>query len=138
MVSVGGTFLSVYLLSCIRCSSPARLFRNLTLSDFRTYIYVRNSKTIATPVRIYTYTDFAIEIWGFNRHLTDNLRYHQHEVFTCFRLLGNQHVYQSGEKSSLLKFFVVFCEFFNVKIAGQSSNSSIDMENNNKLYGFLL
>ena len=38
----------------------------LTLSDFRTYIYVRNSQTVATPVR----TDFAIEIWGFNRRLT--------------------------------------------------------------------
>ena len=37
----------------------------LTLSYFRTYIYVRNPKTVATPVRIYTYTDFAIEIWGF-------------------------------------------------------------------------
>ena len=37
----------------------------LTLSHFRTYIYVRNSQTVATPVRIYTYTDFAIEIWGF-------------------------------------------------------------------------
>ena len=37
----------------------------LTLSDFRTYIYVRNSQTVATPVRIYTYTDFAIGIWGF-------------------------------------------------------------------------
>ena len=37
----------------------------LTLSDFRTYIYVRNSQTVATPVRIYTYTDFAIEILGF-------------------------------------------------------------------------
>ena len=40
-------------------------FQILTLSDFRTYIYVRNSQTVATPVRIYTYTDFAIEIWGF-------------------------------------------------------------------------
>ena len=60
----------------------------LTLSYFRTYIYVRNPKTVATPVRIYTYTDFAIEIWGFNRRLTDTLRYHQHEVFTCFQLLA--------------------------------------------------
>ena len=33
------------------------------------------------------------------------------------------------------KFFVVFREFFNVPIAGPSSNSSIGMENNNKLYG---
>ena len=40
-------------------------FPFLTLSYFRTYIYVRNPKTVATPVRIYTYTDFAIEIWGF-------------------------------------------------------------------------
>ena len=47
------------------------LFRLLlTLSDFCTYIDVRNHETVATPVRIYTYTDFAIEIWGFNRRLT--------------------------------------------------------------------
>ena len=32
----------------------------LTLSYV--YIYVRNPKTVATPVRIYTYTDFTIEI----------------------------------------------------------------------------
>ena len=36
----------------------------LTLSYIRTCIYVRNPKTVATPVRLYTYTDFAIEIWG--------------------------------------------------------------------------
>ena len=48
----------------------------LTLSYFRTYIYVRSPKTIATTVRIYTYTDFAIEIWGFYRRLNDTLRYH--------------------------------------------------------------
>ena len=41
----------------------------LTLSYFCTYIYVRNPKTVATPVRIYTYTDFAIEMWGFYRRL---------------------------------------------------------------------
>ena len=41
----------------------------LTLSYFCTYIYVQNPKTVATPVGIYiyTYTDFAIEIWGFYR-----------------------------------------------------------------------
>ena len=36
----------------------------LTLSDFRTYMYVRNPKIVVTPVRIYTYTDFAIEKWA--------------------------------------------------------------------------
>ena len=29
--------------------------KGLTVSYFRTYIYVRNPKTVATPVRIYTY-----------------------------------------------------------------------------------
>ena len=58
----------------------------LTLSYV--YIYVRNPKTIATPVRIYTYTDFAIEIWAFNRRLTDTLQYHEHEAPTCFLLLA--------------------------------------------------
>ena len=42
----------------------------LTLSYFRTYIYVQNPKTVATPVRIYTYR-LAIEIWAFYWRLTD-------------------------------------------------------------------
>ena len=60
----------------------------LNLSYFRTYIYVRNPKTVATPVRIYTYTDFAIEMWGFYRRLTDTLRYHP---MSCSRASGLRH-----------------------------------------------
>ena len=69
---------------------------SLTLSDFRTYIYVRNSQTVATPVRIYVHRlcDRNIGL------LTDTLRYH-HTVHTrCSRASGLQpaailqHVYQ--------------------------------------------
>ena len=69
----------------------------LTLSYFRTYIYVRSPKTVATPVRIYTYTDFAIEIWGFYRRLTDTLRYHHTRCSCDFGLQLAailKHVYQ--------------------------------------------
>ena len=72
---------------------------SITLSGFRTYIiYVRNLKTVATPVYIYMYTDFAIEIRG--RRLTHTIRKLQQAVFTCFRLLAaiTQHVYQSEGK----------------------------------------
>ena len=45
-------------------------------------------------------THFAIEIWSFNRRLTDTLRYQQHEMFTCFWLLAaiTQPVYHSEGK----------------------------------------
>ena len=72
----------------------------LTLSYFRTSTYVRNPKTVATPVRIYTYTDFAIEIWGFYQCLTDTLRYHHTRCSRASGLLASisQHVYQVGRK----------------------------------------
>ena len=70
----------------------------LTLSYFRTYIYVRSPKPCCDSCTyIYTYTDFAIEIWGFYRHLNDTLRYHHTR---CPRDFGLQlaailkHVYQ--------------------------------------------
>ena len=98
------------------------VLRLLTLSDFCTDL----RRPVVTFVRIYPYTDFAIKIWGFNRHLTDILLYHQHKVFTCFLL-------QATIASAY--FVAVFREFLKVTIAGPSSNSSIGMENNNKLYG---
>ena len=81
----------------------------LTLSDLRTYIYVRNPNTVATPLRTYTYTDFAIELWGFYRRLTDTLRYHHMRCSRTSGLLAaiTQHVCQSEEKWSLLE--VVRC-----------------------------
>ena len=99
----------------------------LTLSDFRTYIYVRNSQTVATHVRIYTYTDFAIEIWGFNRRLTDTLRYH-HTVHTrCSRASGLQlaailqHVYQRKKSGVYSELSAVFGKFWKITIVGPSS-----------------
>ena len=92
-------------------------FHVLTLSDFRTYIYiyVRNPKTVATPVRIYTYTDFAIEIWGFYRHLTDTLRYHQTRGSRASGLQLAailQHVYQVGRKVEFTRSCLLFLASF--------------------------
>ena len=42
----------------------------LTLSDFRTYIYVQNPKTVATPVRKYTYPDGNQNMGASNGHFT--------------------------------------------------------------------
>ena len=86
----------------------------LTLSYFSKYIYVQNLKTVATPVRIYTYTDFAIEIWGIYRHLTDTLRY-QHT--RCSRASGLWHPLvsmftKSEEKWSLLGVCPLFLASF--------------------------
>ena len=87
---------------CVHVSS-VNVFKNridkylLTLSYFRTYIYVRSPKTVATPVRIYTYTDFAIEIWGFYQRLNDTLWYHHTRCSCDFGLQLAailKHVYQ--------------------------------------------
>ena len=94
----------------------------LTLSYFRTYIYVRSPKTVATPVRIYTYTDFAIEMWGFYRRLTDTLRYHP---TSCSRASGLWHPLvsiPSRKKSEVYsELSAVFGKFWKITIVGPSS-----------------
>ena len=99
----------------------------LTLSYFRTYIYVRNPKTVATPVHIYTYTDFAIEIWGF------------HEVFACFRSAACSHFtacLPKEEKWSLLGVVRCFWRVLENDDCRTKFNSSLGMEYNGELYGF--
>ena len=44
--------------------------KGLTLSDFRTYIYVQNPKTVATHVRKYTYPDGNQNMGASNGHFT--------------------------------------------------------------------
>ena len=110
----------------------------LTLLYFRTYIYVRNPKTVATHVRIYTYTDFAIEIWGFYRHLTDTLRYHHTR---CSRASGLWHPLvsmftKSEEKWSLLEVVLCFWRVLENYDRRTKFNSSLGMEYNGELYGF--
>ena len=84
------------------------------------------------------YTEFAIEILGFNRHLTDTLRYHHTRCSRDSGLLAaiTQHVYHAEEMWSLLEVLCCFSQVLKVMIAGPSSNSSIGMENNDELYGF--
>ena len=99
------------------------VYHVLTLSDFHTYIYLQNPKTVATPVRIYTYTDFAIEIWGFNRRLTDTLWYHHTRCSHASGLLAaiTQHVYQTKKSGVYSKLSAVFREFWKITIVEPSS-----------------
>ena len=57
------------------------LASELTLSDFRTYIYVQNPKTVATPVRKYTYPDGNQNMGASNGHFTVSGPLH-HELCT--------------------------------------------------------
>ena len=100
------------------------------------YIYVRNPKTVTTPVRIYTYTDFAIEIWFFYRRLSDTLR-DQHT--RCSRASGLWHSLvsmftKSEEKWSLLEF--VRCFWRVLENYDCRTKSSLGMEYKGELYGF--
>ena len=112
------------------------------LSDLRTYIYVRNPKTFATPVRIYiyiyTYTHFAIEIWGFYRRLTDTWRYRHTRCSRVSSLLASitSDVYQSEEKWSLLEVVRCFWRVLEKYDCRTKFNSSYGMEYNDQLYGF--
>ena len=54
----------------------------LTLSNFRTDKSVRKGRPAVTFVRIYPYTDFAIEMGRFEWRLKDTLRYLYHELCT--------------------------------------------------------
>ena len=78
-----------------------------------------------TPVRIYMYTDFAIEILGFYRCLTDTLQYHHTR---CSRASGLQlaailqHVYQWKKSGVYSELSAVFGEFRKIMIVGPSSN----------------
>ena len=121
-----------------KCAATCRVQLMLTLSDFRTYIYVQNSQTVATPVRIYTYTDFAIEIWGSNRHFTVS-PHRPHEVFTCFRSAAGSHFtacLPTEEKWSLLGVVRCFWQVLENYDCRTKFNSSLGMEYNGALYGF--
>ena len=91
-----------------------------------------------TPIRIYTYTDFAIEIWGFYRRLTDTLRYHHTMCSRASGLLASitSDVYQSEEKWSLLEVVRCFWQVLENYDCRTKFNSSLGMEYNGELYGF--
>ena len=106
------------------------------------YIYVQNPKTVATPVRIYTYTDFAIEILGFYRHLTETLRWHdmrcsreQLVIPVCWQPLLRMFT-NSEEKCSLVGVVRYFWRVFENYDCRTNFNSSFGMEYNGGLYGF--
>ena len=97
---------------------------------------------IPNPLRllyVYTYTDFAFEIWGFYRHLTDTLRYH---YTRCSRASGLQlaailqHVYQRKKSGVYLELSAVFGRVLENYDCRTKFNSSLGMEYNGELYGF--
>ena len=96
-----------------------------------TYIYLRNPKTVA-------YTDFAIEMWGFYRRLTDTLRYHHTRCSRASGLLASitSDLYQSEEKWSLLEVVRCFWRVLENYYCRTKFNSSLGMEYNGELYGF--
>ena len=91
-----------------------------------------------TFVRIYPYTDFVIEMGHFKRRLTDTLRYLQHELFTCFRLLAaiTQYVNQSEGKLMLRQVCCCFPQILETYDCRTKFNSSLGMEYNGELYRF--
>ena len=96
----------------------------LTLSDFCTDISVRKWWPAMTFVRIYPYTDFTIEIWGFYRRLNDTLRYHDTRCSRDFGLLLAailKHVYQRKKSGVYSELSAVFGEFWKITIVGPSS-----------------
>ena len=111
-------------------------WRQLTPSDFRTDKSVRKRRPAVTFVRIYPYTDFAIEIWGFYRRLTDTLRYH---YTRCSRASGLGHPLvsmftKSEEKWSLLGVVRCLWRVLENYDCRTKFNSSLGMEYNGGLY----
>ena len=82
--------------------------------------------------------DFAIEIWGFNRRLSDTLQYHHTRCSRASGLLAaiTQHVYQSEEKWSLLEVVRCSSRVLENYDCRTKFNSSLGMEYNGELYGF--
>ena len=100
------------------------------------YVYVRNPKTVATPVRIYKYKDFAIKIWDFYRRLTDTLRYHHTRCSRASGLPFYSMFTKSEEKWSLLRVVRCFWRVLENYDCRTKFNSSLGMEHDSELYGF--
>ena len=83
----------------------------LTLSDFRTYIYVRNKQTVATRVRQFTYTDFALKIDALTRlytRLYGNIR----ESRTCAEIYYRRLFREEKFLNRILKFCPTIIDVF--------------------------
>ncbi len=111
------------------CLNPLRL----------QYVILRTKSQNRCDSCTYTYTDFAIEIWGFYRHLTDTLRYWHTR---CSRASGLWHPLvsiftKSEEKWSLLGVCPLFlASFVKLPLADRTKfNSSLGLGYNGELYG---
>ncbi len=118
------------LLYQLTCFNPFRL----------SYVYIRtkSQNRCDSCTYIYTYTDFAIEIWGFYWRLTDTLRYHP---TSCSRASGLRHPLvsmftKSEEKWILLGVVCCFWRVLENYDCRTKFNSSLGMEYNGELYGF--
>ena len=118
---------------CLHIFNPLRLqyvilrTKSQNHCDYCTYIY------------IYTYTDFAIEIWGFYRRLTDTLRYHPTRCSRDFPSAAGSHFIAclpTEEKWSLIGVVRCFWRVLENYDCRTKFNSSLGMEYNGKLYGF--
>ncbi len=110
----------------------------LTPSDIRTDKSVRKRRPAVTFVRIYPYRDFAIEIWGFYRRLTDTLRYHPTR---CSRASGLQlaailQMFANGRKVEFNRSCPLFWGVLENYDCRTKFNSSLGMEYNGELCGF--
>ena len=101
--------------------------RNITINPLRLQYVILRTKSLNrcdSCKYIYTYTDFAIEIWGFYRCITDTLRYHHTR---CSRASGLQlaailqHVYQWKKSGVYSELSAVFGELWKITIVGPSS-----------------
>ena len=114
------------------------------LTLFRlSYVYIhtksQNRYHSYTYIYTYTYTDFAIEKWGFNRHLIDTLRYHQHKVFTCFRLTAYVSMFTRRKECGVYsKFFVVFRELWKLRLPDQVQIHRLAWKTTTNCMDFLL
>ena len=93
----------------------------LTLSDFRTYIYVQNPKTVATPVRKYTYPDGNQNMGASNGHFPVSGPLH-HELCThgshMYSKASNvlEYNYAVRVPSNVLEWYPMFSMFSKTKI----------------------
>ena len=123
------------------CVIVPRNSRRTFLAGFLTGLYGQSHRCDRVRVGrsgIYTYTDFAIEIWGFYRRLNDTLRYHHTRCSRDFCAAGSHFkaCLPTEEKLSLLRVVRCFWRVLENSDCRTKFNSSVGMEYNGELYGF--
>ena len=104
------------------------------------YVYIRTksqNRCDSCTYILYTYTDFAIEIWGFYRRLKYTLRYQPTSWSRASALLASitRHVYQVGERLSLVGVVRCFWRVLENNDCRTKFHSPLGMQYDGKLYG---